>query len=320
MAEKRVQAMGAVGPDAVSARKRSWNPLGNEAHFAYSFLVPLVLFLILAAIFPLIYSLWISFHQVPFSLEPGAWQFVGLQNFVDAVLSPESRSAVLLSVVYAASVTFMCLILSLAGALILNEQFRGRKMLLLVSILPMALSTYATAILWRYIYSESLGMLNAVLTNLNIIENGIQYITPSSAIFLVAVAHSWQMAPFGMTFFLAALQVIPPDMYRVARVDRLGLIGRFRHVTFPYLRGTIIATSVLFMIAAFKVFDIIYFLTVGGPGNASTTMTYRIYLQTFRAYNYGYGSAQGFILLLILVILLVIYFVFYTREQTKSST
>lgn len=298
--------------------RRSWEPLSNESHFAYTFLVPLVLFLLLAAIFPLVYSIWISFNRVPFSLDLGAWEFVGFQNYIQALSAPEARHALGLSLVYAASVTVLCLLISLAGALILNEHFRGRKILLLVSILPMALSTYATAILWRYIYSESLGMLNAVLSHLNLIDGGIQYITPRSAIFLIAIAHSWQMAPFGITFFLAALQVIPPDMYRVARVDRLGLLGRFRHVTFPYLRSTIIATSVLFMIAAFKVFDIIYFLTVGGPGNASTTMTYYVYLQTFRGYNYGFGSALAFILLFILTILLIIYFVFYRREQTRN--
>lgn len=320
MAEQQVGAQSEDRRGSGQDRTRGWNPLANEAHFAYSFLVPLVLFLVLAAIFPLLYSLWISFNNVPFSLEPAGWQFVGLDNYANALFSEESRHAIMLSLIYATSVTVLCLLLSLAGALILNEQFRGRRILLLMSILPMALSTYATAILWRYIYSQSLGFLNAFLTNLNIIQDGVQYITPGSAIFLVAIAHSWQMAPFGMTFFLAALQLIPPDMYRVARVDRLGLVGRFRHVTLPYLRGTIIATSVLFMIAAFKVFDIIYFLTVGGPGNASTTMTYRIYLQTFRAYNYGYGSAQGFILLMILIVLLVIYFYFYRREQKKLST
>jgi multiple sugar transport system permease protein len=118
-----------------------------------------------------------------------------------------------------------------------------------------------------------------------------------------------------MTFFLAALQVIPPEMYRVARIDRLGLFGRFRHVTYPYLKGTIFATSVLFMIAAFKVFDIIYFLTTGGPAGASTTMTYHVYLQTFRAYNYGYGAALAYLLLAIIMVLLSVYFIAYRRQR-----
>jgi ABC-type sugar transport system permease subunit len=211
------------------------------------------------------------------------------------------------------------LLLGLAGALLLNEVFRGRRLLLLLSILPMALSTYATAILWRYIYSQGIGFLNSLLQHLGLVDEGLTYITSSSAIFLVAIAHSWQMAPFGMSFFLAALQVIPPDMYRVARIDRLGPIGRFRHVTLPYLRGTIMATSVLFMIAAFKVFDIIYFLTTGGPGGASTTMTYHIYLQTFRAYNYGLGAALAYILLAVLMVLLVVYFTFYLRQRAGEG-
>ena len=289
----------------------------GEAQFAYVFLIPLVLFLLGTVIFPLAYSFFISLHDVPFSLERAGWLYVGLEQFRKAVSSPDTRHALSLSVTYAVSTTVMCLVLSMGGALLLNEMFKGRRILLLLSILPMALSTYATAILWRYIYAQNIGMLNAVLQHLGLIQERIQYITSGSAIFLIAVAHTWQMAPFGISFFLAALQVIPPDMYRVARVDRLGPFGRYRHVTLPYLRGTIMATSVLFMIAAFKVFDIIYFLTTGGPGRASSTMTYHLYLQTFRAFNYGYGAALAYVLLAILLILLVVYFVFYLRQRRE---
>lgn len=291
----------------------------SEAQFAYLFLIPLVLFLLVTAVFPLVYSFWISVNTVPFSLAANEWQFVGLQNYTSAIAAPETLHALMLSGTYAVATTVLCVLVSLAGALLLNETFRGRRVLLLLSILPMALSTYATAILWRYVYAQNIGMLNAVLQHLGLIHQRIQYITPTSAIFLAAVAHTWQMAPFGVSFFLAALQVIPPDMYRVGRIDRLGPFGRFRHVTLPYLRGTLMATSVLFLIAGFKIFDLIYFLTTGGPGDASTTMTYYLYLQTFRAYNYGYGAALAYLLLAIMLVLLVVYLIFYLRQRREAG-
>ena len=300
-------------------RHRSMGVFSTEPRFAYVFLIPLVLFLVVTVAFPLGYSFWISLNDVPFSLEPSGWYFVGLEQFSKALSSPDTRHAMSLSAIYAGATTIMCLAVSLSGALLLNETFKARRVLLLLSILPMALSTYATAVLWRYIYSQNIGMLNAVMQHLGLIQEGIQFMTPRSAIFLVAVAHTWQMAPFGLMFFLAALQVIPPDMYRVARVDRLGPFGRFRYVTLPYLQGTIMATSVLFIIASFKVFDIIYFLTTGGPGNASSTMTFHLYLQTFRAFNYGYGAALAYVLLLVLVALLIVYFVFYIRQRARGG-
>jgi len=292
---------------------------GDEEKFAFKFLMPLVCFLLLTTAFPLVFSFWVALNDVPFSLQAAGWQFVGVSNFQDALSLGSTWHALYLSLYYAVTVTVLTLAISMAGALLLNESFAGNRLLLLFSILPMGLSTYATAILWRYIYSESLGFINSALWHLDLSELGIQILTNNSAIPLIAVSHSWQMAPFGISFLLAALQVIPPDLYRVATVDRLGIIGRFRHVTLPYLYGTVLATSVLFAIAAIKVFDLIYFSTNGGPSGASTTMTYQIYLQTFKAYKYGYGAALSYILLFWLVALLLIYFYFFTKHREVTS-
>ncbi len=291
----------------------------SEAQFSYLFLIPLIAALLLIAVFPLAYTVWISFNRVPFSLSLSGWQFVGTENFARAVSDPTTRDALLVSLKYSVATTLLSLILSLASALLLNEAFRGRHLLMLLVILPMGLSRYGTAILFRYLLSTDIGMLNAILLELGLINERIQFVTTASAVFWVAVAHTWQMAPFGIGFFLAALQVIPPDMYRVARVDRLGLLGRFRHVTFPYLRGTIVATSVLFAIAGMQVFDIIYFLTNGGPAAASTTLTFLIYRQSYRAYDYGYGAALAYILMAILVVLIIGYYVSYMRQRREAG-
>lgn len=295
-----------------------WPRYLSESQFANLFLVPLVLFLLLTAIFPLSYSAWIALNDVSFGLDQ--WRFVGLENFLTILTAEETWHGFFVSMIYMTSTTFLSVSIGLAGALLLNEKFRGNRALMWVMILPMALSNYGTAILFRYIFAHSLGMLNVILQHVGLVDANIQFITASTAIFMTAIAHSWKMAPFTMSFYLAALQVIPPDMYRVARVDRLGVFGRFRHVTLPYLKGTLLATAALVMIAAVKVFDVIYFMTNGGPGDASTTLTFEIYSQTFVANNYGEGAALSWFLVAIVMVLLIGYFVMYLREHRRVRT
>jgi ABC-type sugar transport system permease subunit len=264
-----------------------------------------------------VYSIWLSLHRI--RLGRGAWQFTGLDQYLRAYSDPMFWDSVKLTLIYTATTTVLTFLIAMFGALVLNEKFRGRKTLIVLTILPWALSTYATAVLWKYIYSIQLGLISAVTGNLNIEVTPPDLLSPDLAIYSVAIAHSWQMAPFGIYFLLASLQVIPPDMYKVARVDGLGTIARFRHVTMPYLRGAVMAMVVLVVLAAARVFDIIYFITNGGPSNMSTTTTFYIYLQTFRAFDIGYGSAISTLLLLGIVVMMAVYFLVFLRQQRRST-
>lgn len=303
------------------SRKFRWLPSSShlsESRFAYLLLIPLIIALVAIVGFPLLYSIWLSFHQI--LLGRGIWSFIGLDQYIRALGDPMFYFSGKLTLIYTAATTIITFIISLAGALLLNENFRGKKLLMMLTILPWALSTYATAVLWRYIYSAQVGLLNALLANIGIIREPIGFLSPKFAIFAVAIAHSWQMAPFGIYFLLASLQLIPPDLYRVARIDKLGLVGRFRHVTLPYIQGAMMAMAMLIILAAARIFDIIYFITNGGPSNASTTLTYYIYMTTFRAYDIGYGSALSTLLLLGILILMIIYFsiLLYQKKEVRK--
>ena len=305
--------------EAIPKRFR-WLPSSSnlsEARFAYILLIPLVISLVVIVGFPLLYSIWLSLHQI--LLGRNIWRFVGFDQYIRAFSDSMFLLTGRLTIIYTVATTIVTFAISLFGALLLNENFRGKKLLLMLAILPWALSTYATAVLWRYIYSSQVGLLNAVFTNLGIISEPIQFLSPEFAIFAVAIAHAWQMAPFGIYFLLASLQLIPPDLYRVARIDRLGVIGQFRHVTLPYIQGAMMAMAMLIILAAARIFDIIYFITNGGPGNASTTLTFYIYITTFRAYDIGYGSALSALLLIGILIIMVVYFSILVYQKKGVS-
>jgi ABC-type sugar transport system permease subunit len=212
-------------------------------------------------------------------------------------------------------------VIAVGGALVLNEKFRGRGFLLAIVILPWAVSLYATAIVWKYLYSSDWGMFNAILLKLNIIDSPINFLSETLAVPAVAVAHAWQIAPLGMYFVLATLQVIPEDLYKAAKVDRLGAVNRFRYVVFPYIKAPLLIVMVLVTVEAARAFDVIFFMTGGGPGDVSTTLTWEVYRVFYKNLQYGQGAALGWLLVLLTTIITTAYFLllFWRRRQRPDA-
>jgi multiple sugar transport system permease protein len=294
----------------------------SEGTFAYLLVVPVLVVLTAIIIYPTLYSLFISFHDVDVVID--AWDWVGLQNYADALTSPDVLKSIWVTVQYTLYVTLFSTLLAVGGALLLNETFKGRMLLAALVILPWSVSTYAAAVVFRFMYHPQQGLFNSILVRLGIIspENPIQFLDEQLVLLAIAVAHAWQFAPLGMYFMLATLQVIPRDLYRAAKTDRLRVWGRFRHVVWPYLKTPVLIYLVLVTAEAAKVFDIIYFMSGGGPGTASLDLVYNIYRETFVNRNLGFGAAISYILVAIIMVITTIYFLLITvwrKEEEKLA-
>jgi len=288
----------------------------SEASFAYLLIVPVIAVLTAIIIFPTLYSLWVSLYDVNMII--GKWRFVMLGNYSKALGNPDVLHSLWITFFYTIQVTSISVVISVGGALLLNEKFVGREILTTIVILPWAVSTYATAVIWRYMYSPDWGFFNGALLAIGVIKEPIVFLSQDRALTAMAIAHSWQLAPLGVYLILASLKIVPEDLYKAAKVDRLGVVGRFRYVSFPYIRGPILIILCLLTAEATRVFDLIYFMTGGGPGNASSTLTWEIYRQVFTAMNVGYGSAMSWLLVLVTITITTAYFLLLrTRKSTK---
>ncbi|MGD9710539.1 MAG: ABC transporter permease subunit [Thermomicrobiales bacterium] len=305
--------------DVPAAAKRWSSSRLSETQFALLLILPVIAVLAAVVAYPLGYSVWMSLQRI--DLIFNTTESVGLENYRDALDAPEIRHAFRITIYYTILVTIFSVAASIGGALLLNEKFRGRPLLMTIVILPWAVSLYATSIVWRYLYSPEWGMFNAILLKLQIIDRPFNFLSERWAVPGVALAHAWQIAPLGIYFILATLQVIPDDLYKMAKVDRLGPLGRFRHVVFPYIKSPLLIVMVLITVEAARAFDTIFFLTNGGPGNVSTTLSWAIYLETFQKRQYGYGAAIGWILVIFTMIITTIYFLllFYRRKHKASD-
>jgi ABC-type sugar transport system permease subunit len=305
--------------DRASPSPRRWSSSRlSEAQFALLLTIPVLAALVAVVAYPIGYSIWMSLRRIDLVFQTS--EYIGLENYRDAIHSDAIQHALRITIYYAALVTIFSLMISIGGALLLNEHFRGRPFLMTIVILPWAVSLYATAIVWKYLYSPEWGMFNAILQKLHIIDQPFNFLSERWAVPSVALAHSWQIAPLGIYFILATLQVIPEDLYKMAKVDRLGPYGRFRHVVFPYIKAPLLIVMVLITVEAARAFDTIFFLTNGGPGDVSTTLSWATYMETFQKRQFGYGAAIGWLLVIVMTVVTTIYFLllFYRRKQRTS--
>jgi multiple sugar transport system permease protein len=275
----------------------------REEKFAYGMLTPMLAFVVLFIIIPVIGTFWISLHR-DVTFIPGT-KFIGLKNYLTVLYKPEFWRAFFVTVSFSlVSVGFETL-LGVTFALILNENIKGRGILRAVVLIPWAVPTIISARTWQLMYNYSYGLFNWILSHVGLGEVN-WFGTPISAFFAVVFADVWKTTPFMTLLMLAGLQAIPHDTYEAAIIDGATMFQRFRHITLPLLKPVLIVAVTLRTIDALRVFDIIYVLTGGGPGGATTSVS----LLAFNYYNlgdYGIGSAISILTFLTVLSFTVVY-------------
>jgi multiple sugar transport system permease protein len=285
----------------------------SDARFALRIVASLVLFDAIIFILPLIYAAWISVHDRDVILR--TQEFVGFDHYRRILTNPEAMAAILVSLKFTAVVALASLLIGLGIALVLNEDFPGRRFLRAAILLPWAISEAATATAWIFIVNPTFGALTGVMHSLGLVEANHAWINENTALYWVAIAFVWHIAPLGAFFFLAALQTAPDGLYQAARIDRAPVFQRFIHVTLPHLRPTVMIVLVVVTVEAFRSFDLLFAMTRGGPGVASQTFPMLIFRYTFEFSRYGLAAAASYILVAIGMIVTTIYFFVLVRRQ-----
>ncbi|GAB2963540.1 sugar ABC transporter permease [Amycolatopsis acidiphila] len=290
----------------------------SPTRFGLMLVAPVLVLLLAIVVYPVAYSLYLSFVRTnPIT---GRQTFVGLKNFQNVFTDPAFWHSTWLTLYYVVCVTVLAAGISLGMALLLREKFIGRPVLMAVIVLPWSLSTYAAGVVWRYVFSPQYGLLAGIFEKIGL--SPVDFLSQNSVIPSLAVVHAWQFAPLGAYFLLASLQVIPEDLYKLGKVDGMGILRRFTAITLPYIRLPLSIFLVLVGGQAATAFDLIYFLTSGGPGSASQTLTYDIYQQTFQDQSFGAGAATSWVLLVVLTVVTAGYYAVAmssSRREKKVS-
>jgi multiple sugar transport system permease protein len=272
--------------------------LSYDERTAFIFVAPLAVVLLAVAVFPVLYSFYISLYNLKLT-RPQRVPFVWFDNYVSVLSDPQFWDAVERTVAFSIMGVVAIAIIALLVALLLNEEFPGRRVLSAVLLIPWAIPYVVNALMWKWVYDSNYGALNGALYQLDFINNYMVWLGDSrKTLALIANAFVWKEMPLAAILLLVGLKTIPADLYAAAQVDGANIIQRFFHITLPGLKGSFALVMIYETMMAIRHFDLFFILTEGGPGDASHVVAWRIYVETFRNLSFGIGAAMAYILAL----------------------
>ncbi|MBX6321917.1 MAG: sugar ABC transporter permease [Rhodospirillaceae bacterium] len=286
----------------------------SNLQFALLLALPVLLFLVLVVAYPLGYALWLSLHQVQFF---GGYRadYVGLANFAHVLHDKRFWWSAWVSLRFTAESVILAMLIGLGLALVLNRRFPLAGLVRTLIILPWVVSTYGAGIMFAYLAKGQTG-IGTALAFLFGSREALNFVRGDSVIEVLALGNAWNLAPLVAFFLLANLKTIPQRLYHLAAIDRMGAWQTFWNVTLPPLRFTLFVFTCITTVLSLKLFDFVLVLSGGGPGTASTTLTYEIYKVSFKDLDLGTGAAMSFLLLaMILGCTLLLYVLWGRREE-----
>ncbi|KMW57103.1 putative alpha-xyloside ABC transporter, permease component [Candidatus Rhodobacter oscarellae] len=263
-----------------------------------------ILFLLVFAGIPLIYTVILSFQEIdPFKINRIVHEWVGFENYRDTLGSAKAWS------VFSNTVIFLCLSVSIQFvvgfglALVFVSRFVGRDVMRGLFLVSWITPQIAVGIIWVSIFSQKIGILNYALTSLGIVDAPIGWLTdPDYALYSVTIANIWLGIPFNMIFLTVGLLAIPSNLYEAARMDGANAWSRFRHVTLPSMIPTIVTVISLGIIFTLQQFELFAAMTSGGPAGASLVMQYWSWEFSFLTFEIGKGSTIATAMLLFVTV------------------
>jgi len=282
----------------------SHNP--TKRVIGYLFILPVMITIFGLVFYPMVYAGYMSLFETNLVTK---WNFIGLGNYIK-VLTPPSifwQSAGI-TVIWTFFVVLGHFILGMSLALLLNKKVKGRTFFRIASFLPWTITAVVAAVIWKWLYNPTFGLLNYVLASIGLIDSSASLLgslsTALPAVIMVAI---WKGFPFVMVMLLAGLQTIPKELYEVAEIDGAGKFHQFRHITLPQLRHIILVAGILDTVWWLKHFSIIYLMTRGGPVNATSVIAVNIYNRAFEDFHFGEAASMAMLVFFICFMISIIY-------------
>jgi len=278
-------------------------------------LAPLLIFVVAIAIYPLLFSIYISFFKYRLTDPNQVRTFVGLTNYLDAIHDQDIRKALINTLIFVIGTVSLEIVVGLGMALLLTDESRRIHITRAFLLIPMAIPPLVVGLIWKSLYNADFGVIPYYLKALGVDVGRGPLGELSTAMPAVILIDIWQWSPLLMVIFLAGLKSLPQEPYEAARVDGASRLQSFLHITLPLLQPIFLIALLLRTMQSFKVFDIIYATTAGGPGTKTTVLNFHIFTVGMTFFNMGYAASLANILLIIVAIISVIYVIVLERQQ-----
>jgi multiple sugar transport system permease protein len=267
--------------------------------------------LLLVSVYPFIYSLYLSFTN--YSLVFERVKFIGLSNYIEMFLGSAFWNSIRVTFTYSITTVILEFVIGLGVALLLIEISRGRRVIMSILTLPMMVVPVVTGLWWRFFFDVQYGVFNYFISLFGLPM--LAWLADKNTVMLAYIIMDiWQWTPFMILVLFAGITNIPTDLIEAANVDGASRWKVIKNIILPLLKPVIIIALLIRVMDAIRVFDYIIVNTIGGPGNASESLSVHIYLQGFKYFKVGYSTAVAYVLLIITIILSKIFIRFLPKE------
>jgi len=286
----------------------------------YLFVAPALAYITLTMIYPVLSNLRMSFYDVNVStFLSNTAPFIGFGNYSKVIGDPAFQHALGLSLLFTAGSLLFQFTIGFALALFFNRPFPGNGLLRALLLLGWMLPTVVSGSIFRWMLDGSFGVINFFLQGLGLLQGTRFWLTdPNTALLGTIAANIWVGVPFNMVLLLPGLQSISASLYEAASIDGASRWQSFRYVTLPLMRPVALSVLLLGIIYTFKVFDVVYVMTGGGPVDATTVLPIYVYNLSFSFFRFGEGAATAILLLLALTVVAIGY-LWLSRQEEASA-
>ncbi len=285
------------------------------------FALPALIYMLIFVGYPILNNIILSFQDVTASnLVNGERTFVGLQNYIEIFHDEVFWKALANTLIFTVACLFFQFIIGFGLALLFNQHFTLAKPVRALLMIPWMIPMTVTALIFKFMFSTDVGVINYFLKSLGIISTNIEWLTnPDIALVVVIIANVWIGIPFNTILLSTGLTTIPQDLYESAALDGANAFQRFFRITLPLLRPTIESVLVLGFIYTFKVYDLVYVMTGGGPVNSTQLLSTYSYKESFEMFNYSTGATIANVLLVLLLLVGIVYIRITMRGEDEDN-
>jgi ABC-type sugar transport system permease subunit len=289
----------------------------SDRRLGYVLVAPAVLLLLAITAFPIIANLWNSFHFDNLSFGDLPHKFVGTANYTKMFTSPQWIAALKRTLAFTVVTIVVDITVALGLAVMLNRKFLGRGIVRAAILVPWAVPTVVSALLWKTMFDPRAGFVDYFLGGVHPAWSSLTWLNASiwRSWVVIFIADSWKNIPFVAIILLAGLQVIPKEVYEAARIDGASGWRAFRRVTLPLLKPALVVALIFRTLQALLVFDVIYIMTTGGPGTSTETLSFFNFYTFIDSTDFGYGGAISVILVVMALIVAGGYVRFFRTES-----
>lgn len=271
-------------------------------------LVPALTPLFLFGFYPLAYAFYLgfTFYNLKTAIPP---HFYGLGNYFDLASDPVFQTSARSSLIFAVIIIPLITLISLGEALLLSRDFKGVRIMQVLALIPWGIPVVVSGTIYKFMFDLNFGLFNDIMVKLGFVAEYQSWLSMQwPAILIVTLAFLWVQTPLPTLLFLASIQSIPKELYEAALIDGAGPLGRFKSVTFNWLKPILLIVLVYSSLMALWCFDPVYVITAGGPGDFTKLITYFTYERMFSYLNFGQAGATTILILAITVLLIYLYF------------